>query len=107
VAEYSPPTLHPTIDELTMRIHHDKHHGSYFTALDAAREPTDGADEYLHSWVCWREACEDVRSAYEGWKTCESSRRGIAFASYRAALDREDQAAYVYSVWAARLQSST
>jgi superoxide dismutase len=26
----------PTIDELTMRIHHDKHHGGYVAALNTA-----------------------------------------------------------------------
>ncbi len=30
--------LEPHIDELTMRIHHDKHHGAYVTNLNAALE---------------------------------------------------------------------
>jgi hypothetical protein len=89
-----------------MRIRYDKHHGSYFTAPDAEQERTEWADEFLHSWVCWREACEDVRSAYEGWKTSKTSQRGTAFANYRAALDREDQAASVYSGWTDRLRAA-
>jgi hypothetical protein len=64
------------------------------------------ADEFLDSWVSWREACEDVRSAYEHWGTCEASQRPLAFASYHAALDREDQAARVYSVWTDRLRAA-
>ena len=36
--------LEPTIDELTMRIHHDKHHGGYVAALNAALEGTAWAD---------------------------------------------------------------
>ena len=30
--------LEPHIDEQTMRIHHDKHHGAYVTNLDTALE---------------------------------------------------------------------
>jgi len=36
--------LEPTIDELTMRIHHDKHHGGYVAALNAGLEGTAWAD---------------------------------------------------------------
>src|SRR3954447_8014111 len=36
--------LEPTIDELTMRIHHDKHHGGYVARLNAALEGTGWAD---------------------------------------------------------------
>jgi superoxide dismutase len=36
--------LEPTIDELTMRIHHDKHHGGYVAGLNAALEGTAWAD---------------------------------------------------------------
>src|SRR4051812_47728140 len=36
--------LEPTIDELTMRIHHDKHHGGYIAGLNAALEGTAWAD---------------------------------------------------------------
>jgi superoxide dismutase, Fe-Mn family len=34
----------PTIDELTMRIHHDKHHGGYVAGVNAALEGTAWAD---------------------------------------------------------------
>lgn len=35
---YAYNALEPYIDELTMRIHHDKHHGTYVTNLNAALE---------------------------------------------------------------------
>jgi Fe-Mn family superoxide dismutase len=36
--------LEPTIDELTMRLHHDKHHGGYVAGLNTALEGTAWAD---------------------------------------------------------------
>jgi Fe-Mn family superoxide dismutase len=41
---YAYDALAPTIDEQTMRIHHDKHHGAYVTNLNAALEGTEWAD---------------------------------------------------------------
>jgi Fe-Mn family superoxide dismutase len=38
---YPYEALEPTIDEQTMRIHHDKHHGTYVTNLNAALEGTE------------------------------------------------------------------
>jgi Fe-Mn family superoxide dismutase len=35
---YDNKALEPHIDEQTMRIHHDKHHGAYVTNLNAALE---------------------------------------------------------------------
>ena len=63
-------------------------------------------DEFIESWVCWREACADVHGAYERWQRCEPARRELAFAGYRAALDREDQAARVHSIVATRIRDS-
>jgi len=40
---YAYDALEPTIDAETMRIHHDKHHGTYVTNLNAALEGTDWA----------------------------------------------------------------
>jgi hypothetical protein len=39
--------LEPTIDELTMRIHHDKHHGGYVAGLNAALDETAWADRVV------------------------------------------------------------
>jgi hypothetical protein len=41
---YPYEALAPTIDELTMRIHHDKHHATYVANLNAAFEGTQWAD---------------------------------------------------------------
>jgi hypothetical protein len=75
-------------------------------AESAADRSPSLVDKVFDRWVCWREACEDARNAYEHWGNCESSQRGLAFASYRAALDREDHAARVYSVWTDRLRAA-
>jgi Fe-Mn family superoxide dismutase len=41
---YPYDALAPTIDELTMRIHHDKHHAAYVAGLNAALQGTDWAE---------------------------------------------------------------
>ena len=63
-------------------------------------------DQFIESWVCWREACEAVDSAYARWQQCEAAQRGLAFEGYRAALDREDQAAQVHSMSAGRVREA-
>jgi hypothetical protein len=55
------------------------------------------ADEFLYSWVRWREACEDVHSAYRYWATCGPKESELAFEVYLAALDREEQAARIHA----------
>jgi hypothetical protein len=60
-------------------------------------------DEFLKSYDCWREACEDVRVAYRRWADCKSQQRGLGFATYRAALEREAQAARTHFDVAERL----
>jgi hypothetical protein len=62
-------------------------------------------DRFIESYVRWREACEDVGSAYEGWAGCETAERDLGFESYLAALDREEHAAGVHSDWAQRLRA--
>ena len=61
----------------------------------------------IDSWVCWREACEDVRRAYARWWQCKPAQRDLAFASYCAALEREDQAAGVDSMHAERVREAS
>jgi Fe-Mn family superoxide dismutase len=41
---YDYAALEPHIDEQTMRIHHDKHHATYVTNVNAALEGTEWAD---------------------------------------------------------------
>jgi hypothetical protein len=64
------------------------------------------ADEFIDSWVCWREACEDVRAAYEGWDGAGDPDRALAFDGYRAALEREEQAARVHATWTDRVRAA-
>jgi hypothetical protein len=63
------------------------------------------ADEFIESYVCWREACEDVHSAYRRWGDCQPQQRDLGFATYRAALEREERAAGVHLEWAERLRA--
>jgi hypothetical protein len=60
------------------------------------RSKVPSIDEFLESWVSWREACESVHSAYDWWRTCEPRLRRTAFDAYRAALDREEHAARIH-----------
>jgi hypothetical protein len=64
-------------------------------------------DNLFESWVCWREACEAVDSTYARWQQCEAAQRGLAFAGYQAALDREDQAAQLHAICAGRVGDAT
>jgi Fe-Mn family superoxide dismutase len=44
---YDYDALEPSIDEPTMRVHHDKHHATYVANLNAAIEGTEWADRPL------------------------------------------------------------
>jgi len=59
-------------------------------------------DEFLESYDRWREACEDVHIAYGRWASCTSGERGLGFAAYRAALEREERASGIHSEWVGR-----
>jgi hypothetical protein len=72
-----------------------------------AEELAELVDEFLRSYIFWRESCEDVRAAYEDWATCAPRRRGLAFESYHAALDWEELAAQLHSGRAARVHAAT
>ena len=74
--------------------------------VDAApRERTAAiADEFFDSYLRWREACEDLRTAYQRWGSCsEPLERIFHFDAYRSALDREERAAREHSRLAALL----
>jgi hypothetical protein len=62
-------------------------------------------DEFLESYLRWREACARVRTAYERWGSSDSSQRALAFEGYTAAVDWEEQAARVHWHWAERIQA--
>jgi Fe-Mn family superoxide dismutase len=46
---YGFDALEPTIDALTMEIHHDKHHGAYVANLNAALEGTEWMDRPIET----------------------------------------------------------
>jgi len=53
---YDYNALEPHIDEQTMRVHHDKHHGAYVTNANAALEGTEWADRPVEDVVADLEA---------------------------------------------------
>jgi hypothetical protein len=72
-----------------------------------ARWRSASTDEFLESYVCWREACEDVRIAYRRWASCTSGERDLGFAAYRAALEREERASGIHFDWVRSLGART
>jgi hypothetical protein len=62
------------------------------------------ADDFLASYVTWRDSCEAVRTSYEAWRTCAAAQRSLAFDSYVAALDQEEIAAQIHADRSARLR---
>ena len=48
---YAYDALEPHIDEVTMQIHHDKHHQAYVDKLNAAVEGTDAADSSIEELI--------------------------------------------------------
>lgn len=89
---------------------------SWLSKLSLAREPAPAnpkrsepldsiVDEFLDSYVSWREACEDVRTAYECWGRCKGPQRTLGFKWYCAALDREEHLARLHSNRADRLRA--
>jgi hypothetical protein len=54
-------------------------------------------DELLERYVSWREECHTVWLAYQRWIDSDRGELGLAYAGYRAALDREEQAARSYA----------
>jgi Fe-Mn family superoxide dismutase len=61
---YAYDALAPTIDEQTMRIHHDKHHAAYVSNLNAALEGTEWADRPIEQVLALLDLMpEDKRAA--------------------------------------------
>lgn len=54
-------------------------------------------DELLERYVSWHEECRTVRLAYRRWADSARGERGLAYAEYLAALDREEHAAGAYA----------
>jgi hypothetical protein len=63
----------------------------------ASRVRPELVDELMEAYVDWREECHALHNAYECWSNVALDERNVAFAAYRAALDREEQASAVYA----------
>ena len=61
-------------------------------------------DDYLESYIRWREECANVHHAYTHWLAAARPDRALAFASYGQALDREEHAAQLLSEHATRIR---
>ena len=66
---------------------------SSLAGTGAIAVPTWLLDDYLETYICWREASAAARRAYKDWSSAERRDRAGAFSAYGAALDREEQAA--------------
>jgi hypothetical protein len=62
-------------------------------------------DETIERYVDWKEECGAVNATYECWSTAPREERTISFATYIAALDREECAAKAYASAIRRLSS--
>jgi hypothetical protein len=54
-------------------------------------------DELLAAYIAWREECQKVRTAYARLAVRDREERGVAYAAYFAALDREERAGHAYA----------
>jgi superoxide dismutase, Fe-Mn family len=60
---YGYDALTPTVDELTMRMHHRKHHGAHVASLNAALDGTEWADRPVEELLAGLDALpEPLRS---------------------------------------------
>ena len=64
-------------------------------------------DAFLEGYICWREECLAVQDAYERWAQVGTPDRGMAFAAYRAAIDREEQAARMFHACTEQIAEAT
>jgi hypothetical protein len=64
------------------------------------------ADAFLEAYIDWRDECLIVEMAYERWQIEPHPDRAIAFAAYRAALDREEHAAGMFRERTARIAAA-
>jgi hypothetical protein len=66
---------------------------------------SDLIDGLMDVYVDWREESSAVQLAYERWAEGRAKDRALAFAAYRAALDREESASRLYSEQLSRVCS--
>ena len=65
--------------------------------------PDARVDALIETYVEWWEECAVLERAYERWTDSERADGRLAYAAYRAALDREEKAAAAYQVAVAQL----
>jgi hypothetical protein len=58
---------------------------------------SDPVDELISLYCHWRTQCAAVAAAYSRVSSARPSDQALAFASYWAALDREESAAHAYA----------
>jgi hypothetical protein len=58
--------------------------------------------EIVFGYARWRRECAVVREAYAGWRDAAAHQTPLAFAAYRAALDREQRAGDFYALLRSR-----
>jgi hypothetical protein len=64
----------------------------------ASSLPRDLVDAFIGTYVDWSEEAGSVRDAYRGWAVATAARRPLAFATYRAAVEREEAAARAHQL---------
>ena len=62
-------------------------------------------DDAFDAYLAWREESAEVWHAYKRWNGAPAPEAGRKFWAYRAALEREEQAARVYGRLASRLEA--
>lgn len=65
----------------------------------------DPIDVVMEIYGDWRNASATLEEAYRRWSSAPEPDRGLAFAAYRAALDREECASIVYADQCARVRT--
>jgi hypothetical protein len=66
----------------------------------------DVIDRLLALYCDWREECAQVEAAYRRFSSAPRPDRGLAFAAYTAALDREGSAAHAYAAQVSSITSA-
>jgi|HubBroStandDraft_3_1064219.scaffolds.fasta_scaffold2098007_1 hypothetical protein len=72
----------------------------------SAQVPPALIDRLIELYCDWRSQCWNVRAAYAQFTAATARDRTVAYAAYRAALDREESAAGVYAQQLARVRAS-
>ena len=73
-------------------------------AFTGARRRRADADDVMAAYWAWKRECAAVRAAYTRWAHAATRDACLSFAGYRAALDREEQAADILAQLVSRTQ---